>query len=477
MSEKSATRTLIEKVSKILPEIKKPGRKVGLGEKLVWTALALIIYTWMGHTILYGLPRGTQVGQSPALLNVVFAQKTGTLITLGIGPIVTAGLILQLLVGAELIKLDLSKPEDRGLFTSTSKLLGIVIALFQSAAYVYAGFFGPTNATQNIAIFIQLVAATILIMLLDELVQKGWGLGSGISLFIVAGVAEEIFVALFSPIILPDQAYQGIILASIQAIFTGNLPSILVRQSGYPDLVGLFSTIFLVLALIYIEAIRVEIPISYAKFQGYRAKYPVKLLYVSNVPIIFATTVFSNIFYLGSLVWSRFNPNNDNIFLNLIGTYRFDQQLGTVVSTGGLAYYVIGPRGIASVLQDPVRAVVHAALLIVFAVLFAKFWVQVSGLAPEKVAEQLIQAGMQVPGFRRSPEVIAAVIGKYIGTVTILGGLIIGLVASVADYVAVFGSGIGLLLTIGILQQYYQLLIRERISEMYPGLGKLLGRE
>ncbi|MEM0336822.1 MAG: preprotein translocase subunit SecY [Candidatus Caldarchaeum sp.] len=477
MSEKSSTRTFLEKISKILPEIKKPGRKVGLGEKLVWTALALIIYTWMGHTILYGLPQGTQVGQSPALLNVVFAQKTGTLITLGIGPIVTAGLILQLLVGAELIKLDLSKPEDRGLFTSMSKLLAIVIALFQSAAYVYAGFFGPTNATQNIAIFIQLVAATILIMLLDELVQKGWGLGSGISLFIVAGVAEEIFVALFSPIILPDQAYQGIILASIQAIFTGNLPSILVRQGGYPDLVGLFSTIFLVLALIYIEAIRVEIPISYAKFQGYRAKYPVKLLYVSNVPIIFATTVFSNIFYLGSLIWSRFNPNNDNIFLNLIGTYRFDEQLGTVVSTGGLAYYVIGPRGIASVLQDPVRAVVHAALLIVFAVLFAKFWVQVSGLAPEKVAEQLIQAGMQVPGFRRSPEVIAAVIGKYIGTVTILGGLLIGLVASVADYVAVFGSGIGILLTIGILQQYYQLLIRERISEMYPGLGKLLGRE
>jgi len=61
--------------------------------------------------------------------------------------------------------------------------------------------------------------------------------------------------------------------------------------------------------------------------------------------------------------------------------------------------------------------------------------------------------------------------------VTILGGLLIGLVASVADYVAVFGSGIGILLTIGILQQYYQLLIRERISEMYPGLGKLLGRE
>ncbi|MCS6784443.1 MAG: preprotein translocase subunit SecY [Candidatus Caldarchaeum sp.] len=477
MSEKSPVRTVFEKISRILPEIKKPGRKVGFGEKLAWTALALVVYSWMGHTILYGLPSGQQVGQSPVLLNVVFAQKTGTLITLGIGPIVTAGLILQLLVGAELIKLDLNKSEDRALFTSVSKLLAIVIAVFQGAAYVSAGFFGPTTQTQNLVIFVQLVMATILIILLDELVQKGWGIGSGISLFIVAGVAEEIFVSLFSPILLPDQIYQGVILAIFQTIIAGNISPLLIRQGGFPDIVGFVSTIFLIVALIYIEAVRIEIPISYAKFQGYRAKYPVKLLYVSNVPIIFATTIFSNIFYLGSLVWSRFNPNNDNFFLNLIGTYRFDEEAGTVISTGGLAYYVIGPRGLAQVLEDPVRAVAHAAMLIVFSVLFAKFWVQISGLAPEKVAEQLISAGMQVPGFRRSPEIIASIIRKYIGTVTILGGLIIGTVASIADYLAVFGSGIGILLTIGILNQYYQLLIRERISEMYPAFGKLLGRE
>lgn len=477
MSEKSNIRVFFEKASRILPEIKKPGRKVGLGEKLVWSALALVVYTWMGHTILYGIPTGQEVGQSPVLLNIVFAQKIGTLITLGVGPIVTAGLILQLLVGAELIKLDLKKSEDRALFTSVSKMLAIVIAVFQGAAYVSAGFFGQTTQTQNIVIFIQLVLATILIILLDELVQKGWGLGSGISLFIVAGVAEEIFVSLFSPIILNDGIYQGVILAIFQTLFAGNISSLFIRAGGFPDIVAFISTVFLVVALIYIEAVRVEIPISYARFQGYRAKYPVKLLYVSNVPIIFATTVFSNIFYLGSLVWSRFNPNNDNLYLNLIGTYRFDQEAGTVIATGGLAYYVTGVRGLATVFEDPVRAVVHAALLITFSVLFAKFWVQISGLAPEKVAEQLISAGMQVPGFRRSPEIIASIIRKYIGTVTILGGLIIGTVASVADYLAVFGSGIGILLTIGILHQYYQLLVRERVSEMYPAFGKLLGSE
>ncbi|MEM4358589.1 MAG: hypothetical protein QXX43_01105, partial [Candidatus Caldarchaeum sp.] len=154
-----------------------------------------------------------------------------------------------------------------------------------------------------------------------------------------------------------------------------------------------------------------------------------------------------------------------------------NQEIGTLVPTGGLAYYVIGPRGLASVVEDPVRAAVHAGLLIIFAVLFAKFWVQVGGLGPEKVAEQLISAGMQVPGFRRSPTIIASIIGKYISTVTIIGGLVIGVVASVADYLNVFGTGIGLLLMIGILHQYYNILMRERLSEMYPALGRFLGGE
>jgi len=41
----------------------------------------------------------------------------------------------------------------------------------------------------------------------------------------------------------------------------------------------------------------------------------------------------------------------------------------------------------------------------------------------------------------------------------------------------VFGGGIGILLMTGILYQYYQILVRERLTEMYPALGRLLGEE
>ncbi len=469
-------RNVVEQVAKALPEIKKPGRKVSLTEKLGWTALALVIYLWMGNTLLYGLPAGAQAQQTPFLFNIIFAAKQGTLITLGIGPIVTAGLILQLLVGAEIIKLDLTKPNDRAVFTTASKLLAIIVTIFEGAAFTLSGFFGPITQEQAYVIFAQLVAATVIIIMLDEMVQKGWGLGSGISLFIAAGVAEQVFVNLFSPIILQDGFYQGIIPALVQGIAGAGIAPLFIRIGGFPDIVGLIATIVLIIILIYIESIRIEIPIAYAKFSGYRAKYPIKLLYVSNIPIIFASTVFSNIFYIGSLVWTRFNPENTNTLLNFLGTFVSDPDRG-VIPTGGLAYYVTPPLNLQQVFADPLHALIYAALLTTFAVLFAKFWVQIGGLSPYKVANQLIAAGMQVPGFRRSPAVIARVLQKYISTVTIIGGLIIGIVGSVSDYFGVFGSGIGLLLMTSILHQYYQILLRERITEMHPAIGRLLGEE
>ena len=112
---------------------------------------------------------------------------------LGIGPIVTAGLILQLLVGSSIIKCDMSNPEDRGLFTSASKVFSIVLTAVQAGAYILSGMYGAITGPVMIVIFLQLIAAGIIVMLLDELVQKGWGLGSGISLFIMAGVAQNIF--------------------------------------------------------------------------------------------------------------------------------------------------------------------------------------------------------------------------------------------------------------------------------------------
>jgi len=473
----SSVRETLETFARYLPEVRKPVKKLGLGERLIWTALVLVLYVLMSHTFLFGVPQASNLAQrNPLILSIIFAQRMGTLTTLGIGPIVTGGLILQLLVGAQIIKLDLSKPEDRATFTAANKLLSIVVTIFEAAIFTVSGMLGQLTPEMQVWVFLQLVAATLVIIMMDELVQKGWGLGSGVSLFIAAGVAESIMVSLFSPIILPDRYYQGIILALLQAAVTGMPVSPLLLRGQFPDILGLTSTIALLLLIIYLESVRVEVPIQYARYSGYTAKYPVKFLYVSNIPIIFASTVFTNIYYFSSILWSRFNPDNTNQLLNVIGMFNYTQQ-GTLTPIGGLAYYVTSPYNIAHALSDPVRAVAYAAIMIVFSLLFAKFWVEVGGLSAHHVADQLIKAGMQIPGFRRAPRVIARVIEKYINTVTILGAIVVALIAVFGDYFNAFGGGIGILLMTGILYQYYEMLVRERLSEMYPALGKLLGEE
>jgi preprotein translocase SecY subunit len=471
-------RRIIEGVARALPEVSKPIRKLTLGERLVWTALVLVLYETMSSVALYGVDVATPQA-SPLLLNIIFASNIGTLTTLGIGPIVTGGLILQLLVGSEIIRLDLKKSEDRALFTAISKIFTLVIAVFQGAAYVLAGYFGTLTTTAQALVFVQLLFATVIIMLMDELVQKGWGLGSGISLFIAAGVAGQIFSDLFSPITLQDGYFHGIILAMVQAASSpeGIAPLFIRHVAQRGDILGLLSTVAIILLLLYAEGVRVHIPISHSRFAGYRGSYPIKLLYVSNVPVIFASTIFTNIYYLTSIIWSRYNQDNSNPFLNLLGTFRLEPESTQPIPTGGLAYYALGPNNFTQATEDPLRALAFVALMVGFCVMLGRFWITVGGLAPQRVADQLIASGMQVPGFRRSPAVISAILRRYIYTVSIIGSVIVGILASLANYVNAFGTGTGLLLMIGILYQYYQILVRERVAEMYPAIAKIMGEE
>lgn len=467
-------RQAIENIARYLPEVKRPVRRLGLGERLIWTALVLAIYTLMGHTMLYGVAQAsTLAGQSPLIMSIIFAQRIGTLTTLGIGPIVTAGLILQLLVGAQLIKLDLSKPEDRATFTAMNKLFTIAVILVEAAIYTVSGMLGRLDPGTQVIVFLQLVAATMLIVFMDELVQRGWGLGSGVSLFIAAGVAETIFTNLFSPIMLPDGYYQGIILALAQAAAGGGSIGALLYRGQFPDIMGLIATVAILLLIIYLESLRIEVPIQHARVSGYVARYPIKFLYVSNIPVIFTSVIFTNIYFFSTMIWSRLNPSNQDPFLNLIGTFNATQY--GPVPLGGLAYYVTSPGSIARVAADPARAIIYALLMLGFCILFAKFWVEVGGLSPQTVADQLVKAGMQVPGFRRAPAIIARILQRYIRTLTTLSAIIVGLIAVFGDYFNVYGGGIGILLMTGILMQYYELLVRERLEEMSPMLRRILG--
>jgi protein transport protein SEC61 subunit alpha len=467
--------SLFKPVGRVLLEIKKPERKVSFNEKIFWTAIVLVIFLVMTEIPLYGVSSSAQdqFGQ----LRVIFASNRGTLMELGIGPIVTAGLILQLLVGSSIIKCDMSNPEDRGLFTSASKVFSIILTAVQAGAYIISGMYGEITGPVMIAIFCQLIAAGIIVMLLDELVQKGWGLGSGISLFIMAGVAQNILWSTFS-------LQNGLFVGALSEYLRGGITLydwVVGTASGvYPSLIGFIATIIVFVVIIYAQGIRVELPMTYAGYKGFRSRYPIKLLYVSNLPVIFASALFANVFFFSQLLWSQFGrpAPGTNLFFQIFGDYNQTMSSdGTpsVVNVGGLARYMSPPNGIINVSLDPLRAATYLAILVAFCAIFSLIWLEVGGLGPDKVAQQLMDSGMQIPGYRRSGRPIEQILKRYIPVVTVLGGIMVGLIAALADFFGVYGSGTGILLSVGIIYQYYELLMRERAAEMFPAFRRILG--
>ncbi len=458
--------SLFKPVGRVLPEIKVPERKVSFNEKIFWTALVLVIFLVMTEVPLYGIP--TTASDQFSALRVIFASNRGTLMELGIGPIVTAGLILQLLVGSAIIQCDMSIPEDRGLFTIASKVFSLVLTGVQASAYMISGMYGSIAGPTTIIIFLQLLVSGLIVMLLDELIQKGWGMGSGISLFIMAGVAQQIIWQTFSP-------GTGLFVGALQALLGGQqtLMQWVIGGGGYGGLVGFIATIIAFLVIIYMEGVRVELPLTYAGYKGFRSRYPIKLLYVSNLPVIFASALFANVYFFSQLIWStqgRPAPGQ-NILIDIIGQYNTtDSSL-----TGGLAYYVTAPQSLADVAGEPLRAAAYLGVLVAFCAVFSVIWLEVGGLGPGKVARQLMDSGMQIPGYRRSGRPIETMLKRYIPVVTVLGGIVVGLIAGISDFVGVFGSGTGILLSVGIIYQYYELLMRERAAEMFPAFRRIFG--
>jgi preprotein translocase SecY subunit len=429
----------------------------------------------MSEIPLYGLAGTDQ--DNLFYYRVIFASTRGTLMELGIGPIVTAGLILQMLAGSDFIKVDFSNPEDRSLFTGASKVFSLILTGFQASAYLLGGFWGSVPLTQSIVIFFQLLIAGMVLMLLDEMIQKGWGIGSGISLFILAGVAQRIMLDCFSVILINDgniTRYYGVLSAFIQTLLSGGSLNNLILSRGYPDISGLFTTIGVFLFVIYAQGIRVELPIAHSRFRGFRGKYPISLLYVSNLPVIFASALFGNIFMWSQLIWNNYKDSVFGPFISLLG--QFTQVEGTTVPIGGLAYYVTAPTGgFIEVMESPFRYLIYAIILMVFCVIFSIVWLEVGGLDPKSVAKQLVDSGMQIPGFRRSEKPIEVILKRYIPVVAVLGGLIVGLLAAMADFFGAFGTGTGILLSVSIVYQLYQQLMQERVEEMFPGFKRFLG--
>lgn len=456
---------LVRPFMAILPEVQTPDRKVPFKEKVLWTAITLFIYLVCSQIPLYGI-RTSDSSDPFYWMRVMLASNRGTLMELGISPIVTSGLVMQLLAGSKIIEVNQSSREDRTLFNGAQKLFGMVITIGQGSAYVFSGMYGEVKDLgfgNAILIIIQLFFAGIIVIILDELLQKGYGLGSGISLFIATNICESIIWKAFSPTTINTgrgTEFEGAIIALFHLLVTRSDKMKALKQAFYrqnlPNVSNLLATVLVFLIVIYFQGFRVDIPVKYRNQRGQAGTYPIKLFYTSNMPIILQTALVSNLYFLSQLLYRRYS---ENIFVNLLGQWQ-ESSYGQSIPTGGLAYYISPPSSTAEMFSDPFRTLFYITFVLSACALFSKTWGEVSGQSAKDVAKQFKEQGMVKNGYRE--ESIEKELNRYIPTACAFGGLCIGALSVLADFMGAIGSGTGILLAVTIIYSYFETFVKEQ---------------
>jgi len=457
--------TLVRPFMCVLPEVKSPDRTRPFKERVLWTAITLFIFLVCCQIPLYGIK--TNSSSDPFYwMRVILASNRGTLMELGISPIVTSGLVMQLLAGSKIIEVDQSSKSDRELFQGAQKLFGMIITLGEALAYVLSGMYGDIKelgATNAILIIIQLFVAGVIVIVLDELLQKGYGLGSGISLFIATNICETIVWKAFSPATINTgrgTEFEGAVIALFHLLITRSDKVRALKEAFYrqnlPNMTNLMATVLVFIVVIYFQGFRVDLPMKNQKTRGAAGSYPIKLFYTSNIPIILQTALVSNLYFFSQLLYKRYR---DNIFVNLLGQWRELDYSQSSVPVGGLAYFVSPPGNLSEILEDPLHALVYLTFMLTACALFSKTWIEVSGSSPNDVHKQLTDQQMTLMGYRQTE--MKKVLRRYIPVAAAFGGMCIGALTVMADFMGAIGSGTGILLAVTIIYQYFEIFMKE----------------
>jgi len=470
MAEQSE-QSIINKLSNLIPEVSKPAQKyLAFNERLKWTLIILISYLGLSTIPLFGL--GQNALQAFESLSIILGANFGSLMSLGIGPIVTASIILQLLAGSGILNIDLTSKEGRAYFQSLQKVLSILFIIFEAFIYVYMGGLTPTPGLKSYAalqvlLVVQLAIGGFLVMMMDEVVSK-WGFGSGISLFIVAGVAQSIFVRLLSPFTTAGTlGYPFSQLPPVGKVFEifYSLANSDVKTLALAFWAIIATAIVFVIS-VFVQAMKVEIPLSFGRVRGYGLRWPLNFLYTSNIPVILVAALMANI-----QLWARLLQNWGR---PILGTFTGNSP------SSGLVLWLEAPLIFNKLITgslvpfDILHAFVYILFMIGGAVLFSIFWVHTSGMDAKSQAKQILASGLQIPGFRADERILERVISRYIMPLTVMGGIAVGFLAAMADISGALSRGTGILLSVMILYQLYQQIAREHLMEMSPMVRKFI---
>ena len=478
---------LIKPLMFLIPKIPKPNKDIKRQEKFIWTSIILFIFLICSQIPLYGIYKSE--GSDPIYwMRAILASSRGTLMELGISPLITSSMIMQVLAGAKIIEVDQNLKADRELYEAATKVFGVLISFGEAIAYVFSGQYGDINniGVINCMILIfELVFAGLMVMVLDEILSKGYGLGSGISLFIATNISENIMWKSFSPFTLGSGIslfiatnisenimwksfspftvtsergieYEGAIITAVHLLMTKKNKVEAIHRAFYrnnaPNLSNLVATVIVFLVVIYFQGFRKEIKIASKQVPGLYMTQPIKLFYCSNTPIILESALVSNLYFISQILYKRYK---NNFFIKLLGQWE-DREGGQSIPIGGLAYYISPPRDLRDFIIEPIHSIIYVIFILFACGLFSKTWVELSGKSARDIAKNLRDNQYFLEGIRENEENVYEQLNRTIPAAATLGGMCIGLLTIFADFMGAIGSGTGILLAVTIIYEYFE---------------------
>jgi preprotein translocase subunit SecY len=456
-----------------LPEVRGPTeKKLSFNVKLKWTIIILVSFFVLANIKLFGITTGAL--ERFEYLEIILGTDFGSIITLGIGPIVMASIILQLLVGSKILNIDMTTEEGKKYFSALQKMLVFFFIIFEAIVYV---LMGGIQAVPGLAwiVIVQLILGGLVIFFMDEVSQK-WGFGSGVSLFIAAGVGWRLFVGFFGilnqqgsptwPFTASDPV--GRVWVLIYSFINQNPTGALAAG------IAILATIIIFLVVVWAQSLKVEVPLSFDRLRGYGIKWPLSFFYASVIPVILVAALVANLQLFGGLLQEWLGHPT------ILGNFVQGQ---AVCDSGGcgLAYWLssspIIELSITGGIQTMMlfQSITHILFYMVFAAVFSIFWVKTSGMDAQSQAHNILSSGLQIPGFRKDERILESVLKRYIMPLTIMGGAAIGLLAAVSNLSSTVVSGTALLLGIMIMFQFYQNIAQQHAVDMHPAMKKFMG--
>lgn len=462
----------------IVPEIELPYEKVVFDEKIVYTIGISALY------LLSSLPisgvNPNKIADPFNWLRLPFASEAGTLLEFGVLPVLTSAFFWQILSGLKIVKINFNNLSDRSTFQSLQKISAVLIALIYATILAISGYFRPIdffsyqnslNSTtsilwSNILIIAQLTTSTAIVTLLVELLEKGYGFGPGVMVFITVSAATKFTGSLFGFITnIKSFESNGVIVQLFKNLFNKPLTTgiySLFNRTDEVNFTQVYLTIIVVLILTYIQNFRMDISIKSTKVRSMVSTYPIRLFYCGALPILFSYTIIYNLNIITFALTKIFGGSN------LIANWEIDSLTNnTYYLTSGLLYFISGSSYYSNFLSYIGKIIAFTAFTTFTSAIFGRYWYAMSGSTGKDLAKQFKEQDIVVVGHRDAT--VAKELNKLISSSSLIGATILGAVIGLAESTGL-SKGLAVGVTTGLL---CALSLLENVMSEYQQSGSV----